>query len=295
MRQSLSCLHAEIGIVPVPLGDDGHLQRQPDAEERVVPSKPPRAFLRIEFGHLIEDFGVVLQCDETVPESLRDVEHFPVFRGERHRQVFLEGGRIRAQVDDDIAYGTHGAPHQFRFLMGRRLVMHAAEGAFLEVERDIALDQARVESVLPEFPLTPRAGKEAAVILVRLGVDDIGAAQTCFFEDQGSPLRSVQAYAPVHSRLPSSIPFSRSRLSTSSRIYLELLKFGSLKPIASRPSLSSAMAVSRSTCGWCLGARRSYREKSTRYERLSGGAFLFIEMLTRGTTFATASANSFTW
>src|SRR5206468_8700437 len=37
----------------------------------------------------------------------------------------------------------------------------------------------------------------AAAILVRLGVDDIGAAQSRFFEDQGPPLRrSVQVTRP---------------------------------------------------------------------------------------------------
>jgi hypothetical protein len=54
--------------------------------------------------------------------------------------------------------------------------VHAAESAFFEVERDTALDQARVESVLFEFLLTPRAGKKAATILALFGIDDVGTA-----------------------------------------------------------------------------------------------------------------------
>ena len=60
--------------------------------------------------------------------------------------------------------------------MGCYLVMHAAKSAFFEVERDTALDQARVESVLFEFLLTPRAGKKAATILLWFGIDDMGIA-----------------------------------------------------------------------------------------------------------------------
>src|SRR5882762_539024 len=191
MGQSRSCWHAKVGIVSVSLGNYGDFDWQANAEERVVPSEPSRAFLRIELGHLVEGFGVVLQCDETVREFFRDVEHFPVFRRKSHRYVFTEGGRIRPQVGNHVAYRTHGASHQFRFLMGCLLVVHAAQGAFFEVERDIALNQARVESVLFEFLLTPRAGKKAATILSWLGIDDVRPAESGFFENQRSTLQDL--------------------------------------------------------------------------------------------------------
>ena len=171
-----SYLHVKIGIVPISFRNDSHFKRQANIEERVVPPEPSRAFLRIELGHLVEDFGVVLQCNETVCELFRNIEYFPGFRRKRHRYVFPEGGRIRAEVYNHVAYCTHGTPHQFRFLMGRLLVVHTAEGTFFEIERDTALDQARVQPVLFEFLLTPRAGKKAATIPSLFGIDDVGTA-----------------------------------------------------------------------------------------------------------------------
>src|SRR5262245_27815022 len=61
--------------------------------------------------------------------------------------------------------------------MGRLLVVHAAPGAFPDIERNIALDKARVEPVLPEFLLAPGAGEKAAIVVLRLGIDDVGARQ----------------------------------------------------------------------------------------------------------------------
>jgi hypothetical protein len=49
--------------------------------------------------------------------------------------------------------------------------MHAAPGALLAVERNIALNQARVQSVFLEFLLTPCASKKAPLIVSRFGLD----------------------------------------------------------------------------------------------------------------------------
>src|SRR5467141_3472922 len=109
MRQSPSCSHAKVGIVPVSIGNHGHFKWQANVEERVVPSEPSRAFLRIELGHLVEDFGFVLQCDETVREFFRDVEHFRFSAESVTVMCFLkvgESGR-RSAITSHIAPMVH--------------------------------------------------------------------------------------------------------------------------------------------------------------------------------------------
>src|SRR6202008_4638847 len=98
-----SCLRPKVGIAPVAVGNDGYLEWQSNAKRRVVPAKAARAFRRVELGYLIRNLGVVLQGDEAMRELFRDVEHLPVFRGQREREVLPEGRRTRAQVGDHIA------------------------------------------------------------------------------------------------------------------------------------------------------------------------------------------------
>lgn len=58
----------------------------------------------------------------------------------------------------------------------------------------IALNQLGIEPVFQKLLLAPSAGEEASLIFQTLGIDDIGALQLGFLENQNlSPLLLIEA------------------------------------------------------------------------------------------------------
>jgi hypothetical protein len=60
--------------------------------------------------------------------------------------------------------------------------MHAPQGAFLNVVRDVALNQPRIQAVLLELPHAEASGKKPPFVLQLLGLDEVGSFQYCFFK-----------------------------------------------------------------------------------------------------------------
>ena len=50
--------------------------------------------------------------------------------------------------------------------------MHPAQGTFIRVERDIALEESRIQAVLLEFALAESAGKEPPGVFNPLQIND---------------------------------------------------------------------------------------------------------------------------
>src|SRR5919198_2230983 len=176
---------AEVRIVPITVHHDRIGDRPPDAEGGVVPPDAAGSRRHVRRGHLIEHLRGVLEGLEAVCEALGDVDHLSVLGGERDREVERERGRVRAQVDDHVVDGPHGAADQLGLRVRAHLVVHAPERPALLVERDAALDEPRVEPVPLDLVLAPRAGEEAAMVLQPLGLDDDRARQRRFEEDHG--------------------------------------------------------------------------------------------------------------
>src|SRR5215216_8143735 len=58
----------KIGVAVITVRDDCHARQPLDSKGRVVPPDPSRALGRIEFRHLVKDFGVVRQSLQPVGE-----------------------------------------------------------------------------------------------------------------------------------------------------------------------------------------------------------------------------------
>jgi hypothetical protein len=85
-----------------------------------------------------------------------------------------ESWRFKAEVHNNVVDGSRRAPHKFIFATGRSLEVQAAQRAPAPVEGHVALDDTRIESALLEFAAAERAGKEAALVLIGLDIDNEG-------------------------------------------------------------------------------------------------------------------------
>ena len=68
--------------------------------------------------------------------------------------------------------------------------MHPTQRARLQIERDVALDKARIEAVSFEFAPAPGPGEEPAFILESLNFNSEGAFKFCLRENHQRTLTS---------------------------------------------------------------------------------------------------------
>ena len=156
---------------------------------------------------------------------------------------------------------------------GRLLVVHAPQRPGRDVPRERALRELAGEPGRGELLPAPRAGEEAAFVLVTLELDDVARRRSGSRRSASSPTPSTPTRQVVHRRPSSSAPLSSRCRSWRSRTYR-------------RPSNSSVVSGTR-TIGVdeLLGAATGVPlerelgerplqsfEKSTRYERGSGDA-----------------------
>src|SRR3972149_4633656 len=85
-----------------------HRWRPSDSKCWIIPPYASRARWNMKLRHLVEHFCAVLQGQESMGESLWDMDHSAIVRGQFHCHPLLEGGRIMAQVNDHVIDLPHG-------------------------------------------------------------------------------------------------------------------------------------------------------------------------------------------
>lgn len=141
------------------------LDRPDDPEGGIVPTDPGLMLWRVELRYLIEGLGCRFQCDVTMSEVFRDVQHAPVFGRQIDAEPPLVGGGFRSQVNDYIPDGAARAAYELDLGMGRLLIVETADGSDSVVKGRIALHDSGVEALLFKFVLTPGAGKKPPTVL----------------------------------------------------------------------------------------------------------------------------------
>ena len=137
----------------------------------------------IKLRHLVENFRAILKRDKSVSKPLRDVKHFMIFHAQHYAHMVFESRRLRSQIYDRIVDRAPRTSYQLH--LGKRcyLIVHSAKGAFLPANRNIALDQPRIEALRFELSATPAPSEKSAVVFRFLWVYDKGSLQLCWGEN----------------------------------------------------------------------------------------------------------------
>ncbi len=117
-----------------------------------------------EFGHLVGDFGVVLQRLEPVRDQARNIQCSSISRAEFNGKMFQIGRRSCAEIDHDIPDCPAHTTYDLHFRYWRHLHVHPAQGSGKSVVRNTGLDDFIFELMLGKFSLTERAGKKASFV-----------------------------------------------------------------------------------------------------------------------------------
>src|SRR5262245_19539884 len=96
-------------------------------------------------------------------KPLGSQEHEGVALRELRPEPLSAGRRARTQVDDHVEDGAASAAGELGFLMGRHLVMQAAQRSLLVAKDDIELHHIRSQAMPREFVVAPAPGKKSAM------------------------------------------------------------------------------------------------------------------------------------
>src|SRR5215813_10510972 len=161
----------KVRIGAIAFRDHNRLFGPRNAEEWIVPPQPSGRSDVVDLGHLIENFGVVLQGQKTVRASFWHINHAPVFACKERGDPLPVCRRFKAQIENHVVDGTFGATHELRFLKRSRLIVHAAQGSFPSIVGNTALHQMRDQTMGVKFVPAPCAGKESSLVLLEFRLD----------------------------------------------------------------------------------------------------------------------------
>ena len=167
-------------MMAVPVGDHADCQRPGDFKSGIVKSQAPLMVGAEKSRMLIENFGVVGQGLKPVSKAFRNVKHMMVVTRQFRGKPLPVSGGVGANINDDVENRAGRAADEFDFGMRRNLIMHAPQGAFHFVERNIALYEPGIESVRFEFPPAEGAGEKSPLILDKVRADDKRSLESCF-------------------------------------------------------------------------------------------------------------------
>jgi hypothetical protein len=126
-----------------------------------------------------------------VGEFFGYVEYAMIVLGQIYRQPPGKCWRIGAEINDDIIDCSSGAAHDFGFLMGGYLVMHAAQSAAFVIERDAALDKSGVQAVIGKLSLAPDSSEKTPLVFIALRLNDERPFELGLGEDHTSEPSAV--------------------------------------------------------------------------------------------------------
>src|SRR5271157_5059232 len=192
----------EVALVGVLIGEHNRSQGPRKAEPGIIPADAPLAFRGVELVDEIKGLGILDQGDEAVPEASGNVHHPAVVGGQLGSETLPEGGRTRAQVEDEIVKCPTDAAHQLGLGSGCKLIVHAAKRALLSAERVVNLDKAGNKLVCSELSFAKGPGEETPVVAPLFQVDQERARDGCRGEDHDG-LVLVQQVKPILERAQS--------------------------------------------------------------------------------------------
>ena len=153
---------------------------------RIVPSHSPRLSRSVEFRHLIEYFGVVIESEKAMSKPFGDIQHTPILRRKLDGHPLFESGNVGTQINDDIVNGSHCAADQFRFFKRSELIMHPTKRGLVLVKRNIALDPFWMQAVSCGFSIAPAPGEESTFVFQPLRINNKRALQLGLSESHRS-------------------------------------------------------------------------------------------------------------
>src|SRR5438045_4644767 len=156
-----------------------------NTEGPIVPAEPACCRGFVELRHLVPHLAVVFEGNETVCESLGDIQSAPRRSIELDAEMAHVGGRRRAQINDDIPDSSPAGANQFGFGVGFGLPMHAPQRPAVAIVGNVALRKLGVESHPSKLASTPCAREEAALDLALLDVYDESSGERGRLEDHG--------------------------------------------------------------------------------------------------------------
>jgi len=139
---------------------------------RIVPPYAASVFRLVKIRHLIVNFGIVAEGLKAVSKPFWYVHRSAILSGQFHGHPLLERRRRRSQVHDHVVDSAGRAANQLCFCVRRGLIVHAAQGAFFLVKRNIALDKASSHSAALEFLFAKGPRKEPTIIGRHLQIDN---------------------------------------------------------------------------------------------------------------------------
>src|SRR5207249_2546058 len=90
-----------------------------------------------------------------------------------------------------------GAADELRFSVRRRLEVQAANGPTADGKRTVALRQRGIQPVLLKFAPAPHAGKVAASVAMRFGLDNVRPGKLRLSESHGVIYLTRRRRAPL--------------------------------------------------------------------------------------------------
>jgi hypothetical protein len=117
----------------------------------------------------------------------RHVERVAALGAQLDAEPAQKRRRSGAQVDDRVPDGARHAADDLGFLVGRGVVVHAAQGEGARVPRQVALRPGRGQAVRGELVVTVGAGEEPPLVDATIELDDDSARQGRLPELQGPP------------------------------------------------------------------------------------------------------------
>ena len=151
----------------------------------------------MKLAHLIFYLSVISQSLKAVGKQSRNEKGTSIFHAQLDCQMMTVSNRLRTQIYHDIMNRAAHTADKLRLTRWRLLVMHASQCARLEIGREIALNNSRVEPVLRELSGAEGAREEAALVLVWLEINNKHAAEGSFSKFHGAMRVPVTCLAAV--------------------------------------------------------------------------------------------------
>src|SRR5690242_16320221 len=101
-------------------------------------------------------------------KTFRNIEHVPIMRCKFHSYPVFERLRVGPQINGYIVDGTPGTANDFSFRVWLGLKMHASQSSFLDIERNVALNQCGVKALIFKFFLAPATRKKTSLVRVKV-------------------------------------------------------------------------------------------------------------------------------
>lgn len=126
---------------------------------------------------------VAFQSLIPVCATLGQEKHPAVFRRQYDCVPLAVSRRIASDIEHNVEHSSPGATNQLGLESGLDLIVHPANGAFLDAKAHVRLDRLEMNALIREFLGAPGAKKVASVVLTGSGIDNPSACYLSLAKD----------------------------------------------------------------------------------------------------------------